>query len=149
MAFKSGGIFGKGLGASTSKLFFLPGSEWWVSIDLPTPESIESCAADPTGHHLAVARKVFALPIPLFVEITDNCAAATGVGDQVEGACIGADAVGPNQTIQACAVASRFHNAWNQMHAGSRQTVAIKAEHIAIGVGRYHTTKYTAGFGRC
>ena len=52
-----------------------------MSVDLPTPECIEACAADPTGHHLAVARKVLAFPIPLLVEITNNSAVAAGVGD--------------------------------------------------------------------
>ena len=104
-----------------------------MSVDLPTPECIEACAADPAGHHLAVARKVLAFPIPLFIEITNNSAVAAGAGDQAEGACIGADAIGPDQPIQAGAAAACFHNAGNQMHAGSRKTVAIKGEHILIG----------------
>ena len=104
-----------------------------MSVDLPTPECIEACAADPTGHHLAVARKVLAVPIPLLVEITHNSAVAAGAGDQVEGGRIGADPIGPDQAIQAGAAGACFHNAGNQMHAGSRQTVAIKGEHILVG----------------
>ena len=72
-----------------------------MSVALPTPECIEACAADSTGHHLAIARKVFAFPIPLFVEITNNGAVALGAGDQIEGACIGADTIRPDQSIQA------------------------------------------------
>ena len=104
-----------------------------MSVDLPTPERIEACATDSTGHHLAVARKVLAFPIPLLVEITNNSAVATGASDQVEGPRIGADAIGPDQPIEAGGVGSCFHNAGKQMHTGSRQTVAIKGEHIPIG----------------
>ena len=105
-----------------------------MSVDLPTPECIEACAADPTGHHLAVARKVLAFPIPLFIQITNNSAvAAAGAGDQAEGARVGANPIGPDQPIQAGAAAACFHDPGNQMHAGSRQAVAIKGEHILIG----------------
>ena len=71
-----------------------------MSVELPTPECIEACAADPTGHHLAVARKVLAFPIPLFIQITNNSAFAIGSGGQGKGARIGADAIGPDQPIQ-------------------------------------------------
>ena len=98
-----------------------------MSVELPTPECIEACAADPTGHHLAITRKVLAFPIPLFIQITHNSAVATGAGDQVEGSCIGADAIGPDQPIQAGAAGPCFHNARNQMHARRRKTVAFKA----------------------
>ena len=104
-----------------------------MSVDLPTPESIESCAADPTGHHLAVARKVLAFPIPLFIQITNNSAVAAGAGDQVKGARIAADPISPDQPIQAGAAGSCFHDAGDQMHAGSRKTVAFKGEHVLIG----------------
>ena len=54
----------------------LLGSEWLMRVGLPTPECIEASAADSTGHHLAVARKVLAFPIPLLIEIVDITAYA-------------------------------------------------------------------------
>ena len=47
-----------------------------MSVGLPTTECIEASAADSTGHHLAVARKVLFFPIPLLIKIVDIAAYA-------------------------------------------------------------------------